>query len=76
MFMCHYRGMLRFLRLDETMINGICFKIITQESGTGEVGENKDEARVVTCYLLKLEVGYLEVHGAFLSTFVYIWCFL
>ena len=76
MFMCHYRGMLRFLRLDETMINGICFKIITKESGTGEVGKNKDEARVVTCYLLKLDVGYLEVHGAFLSTFVYIWYFL
>lgn len=76
MFMCHYRGMLRFLKLDETMINGICFKIITQESGTGEAGEHKDEAGVVTCYLLKLEVGYLEVHGAFLSTFVYIWRFL
>lgn len=68
--------MLRFLKLDETMVNRICFKIITKESGTGEVSKNKDEARVVTCYLLKLDVGYLEVHGAFLSTFVYIWCFL
>ena len=58
------------------MINGICFKIITKESGTGEVGKNKDEARVVTCYLLKLDVGYLEVHDAFLSTFVYIGYFL